>query len=348
MRYSYETLISAVSGILEDLGEERSNALAAGECLIGADMRGIATHGVHLLLGIAKRVDAGILKVPTKIELLHDEKGTATIDGGNGLGPVAAKKAIELGIKKAKIYGISMILIRNTNNIGSLGYYTDWASERDMIAIMACNAAPAMAPWGGAEPYVGTNPLSIGIPTDSEIRFNADMATSIVARGKIRKASREGTGIPDNWALDSKGIVTRDPDEALKGSLLPMGGPKGSALALAIDGIAGILAGSAYGQKLTSFHELEGPTGVGVSCILIDPSKFYDKEVYKTDFSKYLHKAKGLTKAQGFSKIMMPGEMEYDKLRMSLKNGIELSRQTVESLNKLMKRFGKDPIVNID
>ena len=165
---------------------------------------------------------------------------------------VAGSMAIELAIEKAKQYGIGIVLIRNTNNVGSLACYTQKAAEQGMIAIMSCNSAPAMAPWGGAEKFMGTNPIAISIPADG-VGFTADMATSVVARGKIRKAARNGIDIPDNWALDINGVLRQIQTKLLKARCYRWA-DQGSALAMAVDIISGLLAGSGYGPLLKSFH----------------------------------------------------------------------------------------------
>jgi LDH2 family malate/lactate/ureidoglycolate dehydrogenase len=244
-------------------------------------------------------------------------------------------------MEKAEKYGVGMVLIRNANNVGCLGCYTQRAAENGKIAIMSSNAAPAMAPWGAAEKFLGTNPIAISIPAKS-VNFTADMATSVVARGKIREALRNGKTIPDNWAMDPEGRPTTDPAKALEGSLMPIGGPKGSSLAMAVDIISGVLAGSGYGNKLKSFHVLEGPTGVGASCIVIDVSHFMDVESFKEMMENYFNMVKNLKKAEGVEEIFIPGEIEYRKEKKSLEEGVEISDKLAGSLNELLKKVGSN------
>lgn len=335
------TLKQGAVEILKYLGETHENAIKIAESLVKADMRGVTTHGTYLLKVISMRVEGGQLKLPTIPKVISDSGATAIIDGADGIGMVAGAAAIELGIEKARQYGIGMVVLRNTNNVGSLAYYTQLAAEQGMIAIMSCNAAPAMAPWGGAEQLMGTNPMAIAIPCD-EPGFTADMASSVVARGKIRKAARQGIEIPDNWALDVDGNPTTDPNKALKGALLPMGGPKGSAIAMAIDIISGLLAGSAYGKSLKSFHVLEGPTGVGASCIVIDVARFMAVDNFKELMARYTDNVKNMKKANGFNEILMPGEIECHKEEYSLENGIEMDDQQAASLNALLAEAGSE------
>lgn len=324
-------------------GESSENAAIVAQNLIKADARGITTHGTYLLTPIWERVQAKQLPLPTDARIVSDDGATAVVDGGDGLGAVAGMLAATTAMEKARQYGIASVLIRNTNNIGALACYTETAAKEGMIAIMGCNAAPAMAPWGGAEAFLGTNPFAVGIYTGKDMVFSADMASSVVARGKIRKAARNGEPIPDHWATDREGRFTTDPNAALKGALLPVGGPKGSAIALAVDIISGMLSGARYAPDLKSFHTPDGPTGVGASLIVVDIGRFMDLEVFRDHMEGYIARVKGMRKAEGFGEILMPGEIEYNKERQSYKEGIELDEKAVASIDALLEATGSDP-----
>lgn len=340
MRLNYNSLYECTVEILAACGESMENAEVVAKNLIKADARGITTHGTYLLTPIWERAQVHQLSLPTNASLVIDEGAAAVVDGGDGLGAVAGDLAVKTAIEKAKQFGVASVLIRSTNNIGALACYTEVAARAGMIAIMSCNAAPAMAPWGGAEPFLGTNPFAIGIYTGHDMVFSADMASSVVARGKIRKAARNGEAIPDNWATDSEGNFTTDPNKALKGALLPMGGPKGSAIALAVDIISGMLSGAKYAPNLKSFHAPEGATGVGASLIVIDISRFMELDVFKEHMRGYIESIKGMKKAKGFDEIFMPGEIEYIREQKSYKEGIELDEKAVAAIDKLLEAVG--------
>ncbi|HSN94356.1 MAG TPA: Ldh family oxidoreductase, partial [Anaerolineaceae bacterium] len=321
-------------------GESPDNAKIVAESLCKADARGVTTHGSYLLTPIFDRVKVGQLALPTKASLVVNEAAVAVVDGGNGLGAVAGELAVQTSIERARSFGISMVLIRNTNNLGSLAFYTEKIASEGMIAMMSCNAAPAMAPWGGAEAFTGTNPIAISIYTGSELLFSADMATSVVARGKIRQAAREGKAIPADWALDAEGNPTTDAAVALKGTLLPMAGPKGSALALAVDIMSGILAGAEHAPNLKSFHAPEGKTGVGGALVTIDISKFMPLAEFKDSMTDYIKSLKGMKKAKTASEIFLPGEIEHNREKTSSETGIKLDDKAVEVLNQLLEKIG--------
>jgi LDH2 family malate/lactate/ureidoglycolate dehydrogenase len=341
MRVSEKALQDAAQEILVRLGENEANSLLAAESLVGADLRGVTTHGVNLLRLVVQRVEAGMLTLPTRFETIKEDETTAVLDGKNGLGQVAASRGIGLSAAKAKQAGLGMVVIRNTNNLGALGYYTSRAASRDGVAaILMTNGNPSMAPFGSADPYFGTNPLSIAVPTTGGRALVLDMSSSVVARGKIRLAATSGERIPLGWACDETGEPTTDPKRALKGSLLPLGGPKGSGLAMMIDIFSGVLSGSSYGRGLKSFHELDGPTGVGSCYISIDICRFVDMGVFAETIRAYVQDIKGLRKQPGIEEILVPGEVESLKEEENRRLGIELPDSVAKNMDEILAQRG--------
>ncbi len=345
MKIDRDDLFACATDILIELGETPENAKIAAENFCQADSRGITTHGTNLLTPIFDRVQVNQLSLPTIPTIVCDEAAVAIIDGGNGLGPVAGKFAVDIAVNRASQFGISMVLIRNTNNVGSLSFYAEMIAKQGMVAIMNCNAAPAMAPWGGAEAFTGTNPIAVGIYTGKDVLFSADMATSVVARGKIRNAVKANKPIPADWALDSDGNPTTDPVAAMNGTLLPMGGPKGSALALVVDILSGILSGGEHAPNIKTFHTPSGTTGVGASIIAIDIRKFANLGEFATTMDEYIQSLKGMKKANFASEIFLPGEIEQRREKASRENGIELDEKAVAILNQLLEKVGSGKVL---
>jgi LDH2 family malate/lactate/ureidoglycolate dehydrogenase len=344
MKIKADRLKKIAIRILTGLHAAEDEAAVVAEALIKAELRGIDTHGVHLLTMLPERVEAGMLRIPTDLTVVQESGATSLLDGGNGLGPAAVYRAMRMSIQKAREFGIGCCLVRNTNNIGILSFYTLEAVQEKMIGIVIANAAAAMSPWGGMEPFFGTNPLSISVPgVAGAPPVVLDMSSTVVARGKIRRAARMNENIPEGWAFDEKGAPTTDPVEALKGTLMPIGGPKGYGLALMIDVLAGMLSGSKYGPAIRTFHQLEGPTGVGVFTLAIEIERFMPLEQFTALFKKYLASIKASRKAKGVSRIYLPGEIEYEKERQSLNEGIEVNPATAGKLNALLEKF-KSPL----
>ena len=326
--------------ILKGLNATEEEATLVAESLVRADMRGTDTHGVTYLKLLADRVDMQMINLPTPLKVIKEDVATGLIDGGNGLGQVAAHRAMMMSIEKARCCGVGCCLVRNTNNIGFLGFYTMMAAEKGMVGIIMTNAAAAISPWGGAEAFFGTNPLSIAVPGDSEkTAIVLDMSSSLVARGKIRRAQRLKESIPQGWAFDETGSPTIDPAAALKGTLAPMGGPKGYGLAVMVDVLAGMMSGSKYGTGVRTFHQPEGPTGVGVCCMAIDVERFMPVNAFKGLIRSYAESIRGSRKAKGVSRIYLPGEIESEKEKTSLREGIEINAETVKNLNQLLEKI---------
>jgi LDH2 family malate/lactate/ureidoglycolate dehydrogenase len=340
MRIDRDALFASAIDVLLALGETPVNARIAADNFCQADSRGITTHGTYLLTPIFDRVQVNQLSLPTTPTVVCDNAAVAIVDGGNGLGPVAGKFAVDLAVQRAAQYGISLVLVRNTNNVGSLSFYTEMIAKQGMIAMMSCNAAPAMAPWGGAEAFMGTNPIAVGIYTGKDLTFSADMATSVVARGKIRNAVKASKPIPADWALDSSGNPTTDPAAAMSGTLMPMSGPKGSALALAVDILCGILSGGEHAPNIRTFHTPSGITGIGASIAAIDIRKFGELDQFASTMDDYMSELKGMKKASFASEILLPGEIEQRREIASREQGIELDEKAVAILNQLLEKVG--------
>lgn len=339
MKIQPERLREVSVQILKGLNATDEEATLVADCLVRAEMRGIDTHGVYFLKLLSDRMDAHMIHIPTPLSVIRDNDTTAIVDGGNGLGQVAAHRAMRMSIQKARNVGVGITLVRNTNHIGILAFYTSMAAEEGMVGIVMSNSAPSMSPWGGAEPFLGTNPISIAIPGGEEGAVVLDMSSSVVARGKIRRAQRMKERVPLGWALDEAGSPTTDPVAALKGTLLPIGGPKGYGLALMIDVLAGLLSGSRYGPEVRTFHQPLGPTGIGVFTMAIDIERFMPLHQFKDLMRSYAKSIKKTKKAKEVTQIYLPGEIELEREKQSLKDGVEISPEVAKDLNLLLEKI---------
>jgi len=212
------------------------------------------------------------------------------------------------------------------------------AAAQGFVGIAMGNANAAISPWGGAEAFFGTNPISIAVPGD-EMPIALDMSSSLVARGKVRKAQRLGEKIPLGWALDASGMPTDDPGAALKGTLVPIGGPKGYGLALMVDVLAGMLSGAAFGREIKSFHQLMGPTEVGALMLAIDVEHFMPLGRFRDLMKGYVASIRGSLKATGTARIYLPGEIESEREKSSRERGIELKAASTELVNQLLEKL---------
>jgi LDH2 family malate/lactate/ureidoglycolate dehydrogenase len=336
---SAERLRDAIGAVIAGLGAEKDEASIVAESLVRAEMRGTDTHGLPYLKLLAERVGVGMVALPTRVTILRDEHATTLLDGGNGIGQYAGWKAMETSLRKAREYGVGLTLVRRTNNLGFLAFYTIEAARQGCVGLAMGNANAAISPWGGADAFFGTNPLSIAVPADGE-PIALDMSSSVVARGKVRKAQRLGEKIPLGWALDETGAPTDDPGAALKGTLVPIGGPKGYGLALMVDVLAGMLSGAAFGKEIKSFHQLLGPTEVGALTLAIEVDRFMPLDQFRALLRGYVESIRGSRKAKDTARIYLPGEIEFEKERASRERGVELQPASIELVNQLLEKVG--------
>ena len=336
MRIAAPHLKKISVALLRVLGADLREASLVADSLVMADMRGIPTHGVNFLPMLAERVERGMLALPTALRIVSDSGAVFHLDGGNGLGQTAAVEGMRAAIDKARRFGVGLALIRNTNHIGLLAFYTLMAAEQGLIGFCMCNGASSMAPWGGAEAFFGSNPLSVATP-GGEMPVVLDMSTTVVARGKIRRAQRLKERIPLGWALDARGVPTDDPEAAMKGTLLPIGGPKGYGMAFFIDLISGLLSGSSYARELKTFHKPEGPTGVGVTTLAIDISRFMPLDTFSSKVSEHIRSIRCSAKAAETGRIYLPGEIEAEEERLSAERGVEVDDSVCQAIDRLLE-----------
>lgn len=299
---------------LQALGTSQEDSIIVMDSLIYANMRGFNSHGAVRLIEYIDKIRHGTMSSAAKPEIIKDNPGAVLIDANNGFGQVAMSYGIEIGIKKAKSCGIAIVGIRQSNNFGVAGFLVEKVAAHGMIGMLMASSSPAMAPWGGTSPLLGTNPIAVCIPTANPPNIVLDMATSNAARGRIRLAEKKGESIPPDWAIDSEGNPTTNAAAALKGTVLPIAGPKGYGLALIIDIIAGLLTGSGFGGQVTPLFDVSKPSNFGQIIQVIDIDFFMPlKQFYcKVDeLREIIHNAP----TKPGSSIMLPGEPEHKRVQ---------------------------------
>lgn len=250
-------------------------------------------------------------------------------------------------IEMAKDFGIGMVSVKHSNHFGMSAWLVQQALDSGMMSLVFTNSSPALPVWGGMSKLMGVSPIACGAPAGEKPPFILDMAPSIAARGKIYKAKRRGEKIPTDWALDADGKPTDDPSEALQGVMLPMGGPKGSALSIMMDVFSGVLSGSAFAGHVTNPYDPSKPADVGHFLIAIKPDLFMSLNDFKERMDYLYQRVVGSEKMHGVERIYFPGEIEQLKQVERLRDGIPLVAAEIEELNAEAKRVGAKLLLTI-
>jgi LDH2 family malate/lactate/ureidoglycolate dehydrogenase len=329
--------------VFRSCGMAREDASILADSLVQANLRGVDSHGVARVGIYVKRLKMGLVNPNPNVEVVQESAATLLVDGDNGMGQIVGVRALDLGLDRARESGGVSVGVRRSNHYGAGAYYVQRAVAGDAIAFAYSNAPPTMAPWGGVDPYVGTNPYAYGVPAGEHRPIIVDMATSIVARGKIILAAERGEAIPEGWAVDTQGNPTTDAREALEGSVLPFGGPKGYALSLMIDIMAGALTGAGFGPRVNSLYDnFDEPQNVGAFFQLIDIRRFAEPATFKARIDRMIEEIKSSRKAAGTEEIFLPGEIEFRTEQERMASGIPVGAETVAELREVGRRCGVD------
>ncbi len=327
---------------LEAMGVREEDAEQVTDCLLFADRTGHASHGIVRLPVYGRRVIAGVVSADARPRVEKETGSIAVVDAQNALGPVAGVYSMREAMRIASSAGIAMVLTRNSNHYGSAAFYTSIAMEAGYIGIAASNAPPNMAPFGGKDRFLGTNPLSVAVPAATQHPVVFDMASSVVARGNIILAAQRGDPIPEGWALDPDGNPTTDAAAALRGPVLPFGGAKGSAISLLIDIFSGVLSGAAYGRHLSTLENLNARQNLGHFSIAIDPSAFGERSFFLERMDDLITQLKETPTAPGFEEILVPGEIESRNASRIEASGVPVSDDVIAQLRELAGQLDVD------
>lgn len=330
--------------LLTHYGLAEADARTVAANLLFANLRGLDTHGVMRLPTYLKRLELGLANRDATPEIVDEGDNYAVIDGGNGLGPVAGKLAMEAAIKKAKEHMIGLSFVRNSQHYGSCAFYTMMAMEQDMIGFSTSNTAPLMAPSGGKKRLIGNDPISFAAPASEGMTFVLDIALSNVAGGKIMLAEKNGQTIPLGWALDKEGRPTTDPHAGFSdgGLLLPVGAHKGYGMVVMLDILCGLLSGGVPSAKVlgTTDFQSQGNMGTCFMMAAIDVEHLMPVDTFKSRMGEMIQEIKGCPRAEGVSEILLPGEIEARAAAERSANGIPITLPILRELESLGSAAG--------
>jgi LDH2 family malate/lactate/ureidoglycolate dehydrogenase len=328
--------------VLIRLGVPPEQATAIASNLVEADLRGIASHGVVRFPIYVERLRAGVVNPRPNVRAMRETATTAVVDGDNGMGQWVAMRAMQMAIDKGRSGTCAFVSVRNSNHFGAADFYSQMAVAHDMIGLsLTIGGINHMTPWGGAQAILGNNPFSIALPAGEERPVVLDMACSVAARGKIIVAAKDNTSIPGDWAVGPDGQATTDPAEALKGFMLPIGGPKGYALTLVIGLLSTMLSGASFGSEVTNTYEdLERPQNVGHLFGVLPIACFEPIETYKRRIDKAIREIRSVPRARGVGRIYLPGEREQLLSEEHSRCGIPIKQPIWAELLEVGKQLG--------
>ena len=302
--------------------------------LIKAELVEAKSHGLARLKMYCDRIKKGVINPKPKIKIKRISSSISHVNADNSIGFVAANIGITQAIKNAKKTGIGLVAVKKSGHYGLSSFYAEQAVKENLMVFCFTNAPPALAPHGAKKSLFGTNPICFGVPT-GKTPFILDASTSMINRGKIRRADKLGEKIPYGVAMNKLGKITTDAKEALLGTQLPIAGFKGSGLAWMVDILSGVLTGSSHGGKTKDpFDDFTGPQNMGHLFITINPRVFIGKNFMK-EMQKNIKLVKRLPKAKGFSSILYPGERKNKTYKKNLNRDISIPAKILEEMDEL-------------
>ena len=315
----------------------KKHATICAEALINAELVGAPSHGLSRLKMYCDRINHKIINPKPKIKIKKISQSISHIDANNSIGFVAADLAVKTAIINAKKTGIGLVAVKNSGHYGLSGYYAEQAVKKKLMVIIFTNAPPAVAPHGALKTLFGTNPICFGTPTGSKIPFILDTSISMINRGKIRIAAREGTKIPEGVALDKFGKPTTDAKKALEGVQLPIAGFRGSGLAWMVDILSGVLTGGNHaGRVKDPFTDFSGPQNIGHLFFVLKPNLFVGNS-FNERIKDNIKTIKKLPRVKGVKEILYPGQNKFNRYKNNLKKEIKITKNILEDLNSLIK-----------
>ena len=354
----WDTIVSFMTDAFIAYGVPADEAAICADVLAAADRRGVDSHGCNRFKPIyLDRFENGTLLPQTNIEILNETPTTLVMDAHDGMGMVASYRMMEKLIEKAEKYGMAGGAIRNSTHYGMAAYWPMMATKKGLVCITGTNARPSIAPTYGVENMMGTNPLTIGLPTDEDFPFCIDCATSVVQRGKIEFYARQGMDTPSGMVIRNDGSYMTDSDEILKAlvsgtaALAPLGGAgdemcgyKGYGYAAAVEILSAALAGGQFMKALTGRDADGNPEmyHLGHFFIVMDPDAFMGREAFKKTAGDICRALRASKKAPGHERIYTAGEKEHVKYLERKDKGVPVNASEMKDLMAVRDKLGLD------
>jgi LDH2 family malate/lactate/ureidoglycolate dehydrogenase len=313
--------------VLVNLDVPAAAADLVADCLVSSNLHGIDTHGVARLPTYVRRIKEGAVDARGEPKIVSRRGAVGLVDGANALGPIAAAKAMDLAVECAREFGIGYIGVRNSNHFSYAAYYCERAARAGMVGICSSGGEPTVAPWGGVDAFYTNSPIALAAPTGTD-PVVVDLATSVSSRGNILLAKLLGNPIPEGWAVDAQGRATTDPEAALRGSVLPMGGAKGYALIVALEILNGVLTGGTSAPNVRSQAAKDGKAaGVPHFFIALDPGALIGRELFLQRMDELVKATRTAKPSDSKRPVLVPGDRRRSVAAERRRTGIPLPEE---------------------
>lgn len=337
VRANPEKIKALITEIFVRKNLKPEDAEIIADAMIDANLTGRASHGILRTTAYVDRLEAGGDNPRAEVKIVKESDTTALIDGDNGLGMPISYKAAKLTREKAEKHGMACVTVKNANHYGAAAYWTEMIAQDDMIAFSCTNVEPLVAPPGGKDVAMGTNPLCVYVPSATHGPMCLDIATSTVALGKLLdyRLKKEPLGV--GWAVDANGIPTTDPEAATY--LTPFGAHKGYGISVMIEVMTSLLAGGAIGHEINSMYgDMDKPNKISCCFIAIKIDRFRPLDEFKADVDRFIDFLHSVPAAEG-QRVYFPGEIELINRKKAQEEGLLLPESLIEQLTAIAERL---------
>lgn len=344
VRVARDALLDFVERLLAAEGLSPGQARLMAESLVEASLRGVDSHGVHLLPYYIRQFRAGNIDLAAGGRVVAESGACLLYDGEHGLGQQVSAVCCDHAVRLAREHGVGLVVARRSNHFGAAAFWGRRIARHGMIGIVMCNASPSVPPWQGREGRLGTNPICVAVPSTGRGAWLLDMATTTVAMNKIVQAAANGRRtIPPGWAMDRDGVPTTDTAEARRGWLMPLGGYKGSGLNLMVEILCGVLSGGVLSTEVGGLHILDRRMNTSQLFLAVDVARFLPIDEFQARMEELVGRIKATPPARGFDEVLVAGEPECRAAEQRLKEGIPVDASTWERLRQLAAEHQLDP-----
>jgi LDH2 family malate/lactate/ureidoglycolate dehydrogenase len=334
--------------VLRACGVPEPDAAVVAAAMLEADVTGADAHGIFRLANYANQLRRGTINPRASVRVIERSPATAVVDGDNGMGHLVMTRAAETAVEIARGSGIGWVGTRRSNHAGAGAIYAAMPLAHGMIGIYgAVSGANFMAPWGGAEPLVGTNPIAIAVPAGAEPPVVLDIATSVASNGVIRTLEMAGKPLPEGWIINrADGGSITDPGRISEGVFMPIGGYKGSGLSLMIGLLGGVLNGAAFGRDIAAFNARDErrESNTGQFVIALDVARFIPLDTFTAEVDRHVRALRASARLPGVEAIRIPGEGRAARRAERERDGVPLPAALLKRLDDVAATLSVAPL----